>query len=211
MILAPLIENYTTKYAAPLAPYINDVLTYTLAQHGASHMVSGHEQGLLLQFLSTMQQPKRILEIGTFTGFSALCLAQGLAKNGLLYTIELRMQDAAIAQGFINKSPYKTNIKVLTGDANDIIPTLNEQWDLVFIDADKTGYIAYYEMALANLAPNGIIIADNVLFHGEVIKEPVIGKSAKAIHAFNEYVKADKRVSQVLLTVRDGLMLIKKL
>ena len=210
MIISPDAEAYSTIYCSGLTPLINEVLEYTLANHPHSHMVSGKEQGLLLQFLSRMTRPKRILEIGTFTGFSGLCLAEGLVADGELHTLELREEDAATAQAYFNRSSHKDNIHLHIGNALEIIPTLNEKWDLVFIDADKPGYINYYDLVLPNLQSNGWILADNVFFHGEVMKEPVAGKNAKAIAAFNEHVKNDETVEQMILTVRDGLMLIRK-
>jgi predicted O-methyltransferase YrrM len=150
------------------------------------------------------------LEIGTLTGYSAICLAEGMPKNGKLHTIEKREKDAMAAQLFFDKSKFANQIQIHTGDALEIIPNLENIWDLVFIDADKVSYIKYYEMLLPNIRKGGIIIADNVLFHGQVLEEPIKGKNAKAIHQFNEYVLADKRVTQVLLTVRDGLLLIMK-
>lgn len=210
MIIAPEVEAYSTVYCSGLTPLINEVLEYTLANHPHAHMVSGKEQGLLLQFLSRMIRPKRILEIGTFTGFSGLCLAEGLAENGELHTLELREEDAATAQAYFNRSSHKDNIHLHIGNALEIIPQLNEKWDLVFIDADKPGYVNYYNLVLPNLQPNGWILADNVFFHGEVMKEPVTGKNGKAIAAFNEHVKNDESVEQMMLTVRDGLMLIRK-
>lgn len=204
------LEEYVTLYSSLLEPLLQQVLDYTIANHPQAHMISGKEQGLFLQFVSRLQQPKRILEIGTFTGFSALCLAVGLAENGELHTIELRQDDAATAQHFFNQSAYTHQIKLHIGHASDIITGLNEDWDLVFIDADKTGYIDYYEMVLPRLTPGGIIIADNVFFHGQVLEENITGKSAKAIAAFNEHVKSDDRTEQVMLTIRDGLMLIRR-
>ncbi len=210
MIISPDAEAYSKVYCSELSPLINEVLKYTLANHPHAHMVSGKEQGLLLQFLSRMIQPKRILEIGTFTGFSGLCLAEGLAAEGELHTLELREEDAATAKAYFKRSSHKDKIHLHIGNALEIIPALNEKWDLVFIDADKTGYINYYDLVLLNLQPNGWILADNIFFHGEVMKEPVAGKNAKAIAAFNEHVKNDETVEQMILTVRDGLMLIRK-
>jgi len=210
MTMPPEIEAYSTTYCSQLSPLINEVLEHTLNNHPHAHMVSGHEQGLLLQFLSRMIQPQRILEIGTFTGFSGLCMAEGLAADGELHTLELREEDATTAQAYFNRSSHKEKIHLHIGDAHQIIPTLNQQWDMVFIDADKPGYIDYYNLVLPNLSPNGWILADNVLFHGEVLRQPVTGKNAKAIAAFNEHVKSDNRVEQMILTVRDGMMLIRK-
>jgi caffeoyl-CoA O-methyltransferase len=158
-----------------------------------------------------MIHPEKILEIGTFTGFSALCLVKGLQKQGRLHTIELRTEDAATAQRYFNESAYANNIQLHVGDALQLIPTIAEQWDLVFIDADKVNYINYYELTLPRLKPGGWIIADNILFHGQVLQEEIKGKNAQAIQAFNEHIKKDPRVEQVLLTVRDGLMIIKKI
>ena len=203
------------QYADLITSDENDLLAtinqQTIATHPMHHMLSGKVQGQFLTFISTILQPKYVLEIGTFTGYSALCLAAGLQKNGELHTIELREADAASAQ--INFSKYNTDKKIYLhlGNALNIIPTLPYQWDLVFIDADKTGYIDYYEMVLPMLSDNGLIIADNVLFHGQVLEQPLKTKNAKAIDAFNKYIAADKRVQQVLLTVRDGLLLIKKI
>jgi predicted O-methyltransferase YrrM len=161
--------------------------------------------------ISRMLQAKRILELGTFTGFSALCLAEGLAADGQLFTLETREADAATAQQYFDRSQFKDQINLLQGDARAIIPTLSETWDLVFIDADKTSYIDYYEMVLPQLRTGGYLLADNVLFHGEVLQDEVKGKNAKAIAAFNAHVQADPRTENVLLTIRDGLMLIRKL
>jgi caffeoyl-CoA O-methyltransferase len=208
----PIDENqYADQNTSPLSPLLQEVLEFTLTKHTHAHMVSGHTQGMLLQMISHMLRPKRILEIGTFTGFSALCLSAGLPSDGLLYTLELREEDAQTAQAYFNRSEYNKQLIVKTGDARIIIPSLEEKWDLVFIDADKISYIDYYEMVMPQLTPGGYILADNVLFHGEVLHDEVKGKNAKAIAAFNAHVLADSRTRQVLLTVRDGLLLVQKL
>lgn len=204
-------EQYAAKYSSAEDELLQALNLHTTQTHANAHMLSGHVQGSFLSLLSRLLQPKRILEIGTFTGYSALYLAKGLQPGGVLHTIELREDDAATARSYFERSAYKDNIMLHVGDANQIIPTLNELWDMVFIDADKTGYIDYYELILPSVKQNGIIIADNVLFHGQVLEQNISGKNAKAIQAFNEHVKNDKRVEQVLLTVRDGLMLIRKL
>lgn len=204
-------SQYADQHCSALSPLLQEILQYTLAHHPHAHMISGQVQGLFLQMISRMLQPKRILEIGTFTGFSALCLAEGLATGGQLITLEMREADAETAQQYFDRSPFKDHIKLLQGDARAIIPTLNETWDLVFIDADKTSYIDYYEMVLPQLRTGGYLLADNVLFHGEVLQDEVKGKNAKAIAAFNAHVQADPRTEKVLLTIRDGLLLIRKL
>ncbi|HMP93174.1 MAG TPA: class I SAM-dependent methyltransferase [Phnomibacter sp.] len=203
-------DTYCEHFTSPLPALHQEVLEYTLQYHTQAHMVSGHLQGQLLRFLSAMLRPLRVLEVGTFTGFSALCLAEGLMPQSLLYTIELREQDAALAQSFFARSPWSHQIRSLVGHAAGIIPQLTESWDLVFIDADKTGYINYYNLLIARLSTNGLLLADNILFHGEVLQEPVAGKNAKAIAAFNAHVQADERVEQLSLPVRDGLMLVRK-
>lgn len=208
--LHPLAEIYAGQYTTNDDALLNEIAEYTNEKHPKAHMLSGAVQGKLLEMWSSMIKPLRILEIGTFTGYSALCLAKGLAENGLIYTIEVREEDAAVAQNFFNKSVIKHRIILQVGDARKIIPKLNEIWDIVFIDADKVSYLDYYKAVLPHVKSNGYIIADNVLFHGEVLAEEKKGKNAKAIHAFNEHVMQDNRVECVLLTVRDGLLLIRK-
>ena len=206
-----LAEKYAAKFSSSEDVLLQQISTYTNEHHPQSHMLSGQVQGQLLTLISSLLQPKRILEIGTFTGYSALCLAKGLHQQGMLHTIELRETDAAIAQSFFNKSICVEKIQLHVGNAKQIIPALEETWDLVFIDADKTGYIDYYELVLPKLKANGLIIADNVLFYGHVFQENLQGKNAIAIDAFNRHVKNDERVEQVMLTVRDGLLFIRKL
>jgi len=209
MIVLEDIQTYASNHSSDLAPLLAEILDFTLSNHAHPQMISSREQGLFLQFLSSMIRPKRILEIGTFTGFSGLCLASGLADNGELHTLELREEDAATAKAYFKRSPLNEKIHLHIGNALETIPTLQELWDIVFIDADKTGYIDYYDLVLPKMAPGGLIIADNVLFHGEVVKDPLTGKNAKAIDAFNKHVHNDVRTEQVLLTVRDGLMLVR--
>jgi len=158
-----------------------------------------------------MIRPRRILEIGTFTGYSAICLAKGLTDGGELHTIEIRAEDAAKAKEFFSRSSYRSKIILHLGSALDIIPALNETWDLVFIDADKPAYIEYFNLVLPKLRKNGFIFADNIFFHGQVLEEEVKGKNAKAIREFNEYVQKRTDIEKVILTLRDGLFLIRKL
>jgi len=205
-----LAEKYAARFSEESDGLLTEVIAYTEQNHPHAHMLSGQVQGAFLSIISQLLQPKRIIEVGTFTGFSALCLAKGLTSEGELHTLEVREEDAMTAQGFFNKSIHRNQIKLHIGDAKKIIPILPELWDIAFIDADKTGYIDYYELILPNLRRNGLVIADNVLFHGQVLEEEITGKNAKAIHAFNEHVKNDDRVEQVMLTVRDGLMVIRK-
>jgi caffeoyl-CoA O-methyltransferase len=208
-LILPIAQAYAEKYTSSEDSLLQQVNQQTQA-HPHSHMLSGHIQGKFLELLSLLLKPKRILEIGTFTGYSALCLAKGLTEGGALHTIELREEDAATAQQNFNLSDAKDKIFLHIGDALQIIPGLGADWDLVFIDADKVGYIDYYKMVLPRLRKTGVILADNVFFHGEVLQPELKGKNAKAIQAFNEYIQQDESVEKVMLTVRDGLMLIFK-
>jgi predicted O-methyltransferase YrrM len=173
-------------------------------------MLSGHLQGKFLEMTSMMIRPRRILEIGTFTGYSALCLAKGLTDDGLLHTIELREKDATTAQGFFDRSAYKEKIILHTGDAKKIVSRLEETFDLIFIDADKPGYIEYFNLVFSKLKKNGFIFADNVFFHGQAIETEPTGKNAKAIKAFNQFIKERTDIEKMIITLRDGLYLIRK-
>ena len=205
-----LAEEYAAQHTSKEDELLQEINKETTATHKQPHMLSGHVQGKVLEFISFAMRPKYILEIGAFTGYSALCLAKGLQEDGELHTIEIRPEDANICEKNFSKYALHKKIHLHTGNALEIIPNLPFEWDIIFIDADKTGYIAYYEMLLPRLSKNGLIIADNVLFHGQVLNEKISGKSALAIDAFNKHVAADDRTEQVLLTIRDGLLLIKK-
>jgi len=209
-LINPLAEAYAEKFSSPLDELQEEVATHTTATHPHAHMMSSRLQGKFLEIFSILHSPSRILEIGTFTGFSALCLAKGLGEAGKLYTIELREEDAITARRYFERSNYAGRIILHAGNALMIIPQLHENWDLVFIDADKTGYLEYYKLILPHVRSGGVILADNVLYHGEVLDEPVKGKNAKAINEFNEFVKNDNRVEHVLVPIRDGLMMIRK-
>ena len=209
-LLNPLAEAYAQRYSSKLDDLREEVASRTESTHPHAHMMSSRLQGKFLEIFSILHSPQQILEVGTFTGFSALCLAQGLKPGGKLHTIELREEDAATAKGYFGRSKFAGDIILHTGNALKIIPQLHENWDLVFIDADKTGYLDYYKLILPHVRSGGVILADNVLFHGEVLEKPVKGKSAKAISDFNEFVKNDNSVEHVLVPIRDGLMLIRK-
>jgi len=209
-LINPLAEDYAKRFTTGLDRLLHAIETETLASHPHAQMLSGHVQGKFLEMISLMIRPKKILEIGTFTGFSALCLAKGLAEGGVLHTIEIRAEDAAKAEKYFFMSPFADRIKIHHGDAMTVIPALGGNWDLVFLDADKVNYINHYELTLPVMNPGGWMIADNVLFHGQVLEEPLSGKNARAIDAFNRHVAADERVEQVMLTLRDGLMVIRK-
>jgi caffeoyl-CoA O-methyltransferase len=209
-IIHPLALDYAEKFSSVENELLKDIAEHTNTHHQHADMLSGHVQGEFLAMISCLVQPKRILEIGTFVGYSAIYLSKGLQPGGQLHTIELRQEDAATAARNFKRANVADKIVLHNGNALEIIPALNETWDLVFIDADKVGYSAYYALVISKVRSGGLIIADNVLFHGEVLEENIKGKNAIAIHAFNELVKNDDSVEQVMVTVRDGLMLIRK-
>ena len=205
------VQQYSEKYTSPEDELLKKVYDFTIQNHSRHHMISGPLQGKFLEMVSSMIKPKKILEIGTFTGYSALCLAKGLQDDGSLHTIELREEDAKSAKGFFDQSFFKEKIILHIGDALEIVGKLDDTWDLVFIDADKENYIRYFNLVLPKVKQNGFILADNVLFHGEVLEKEIRGKSAKAIQAFNDFLLKRTDVEKMLLPLRDGLMLIRKL
>src|SRR5215204_4074196 len=188
-IVNAAVQQYSEKYTSAEDKLLKKVFDFTIQNHPKHHMISGPLQGKFLEMVSCMIRPLRVLEIGTFTGYSALCLAKGLQNSGLLHTIELRKEEGERARGYFDRSKYRQQIILHIGEALDIIDELDEPWDLVFIDADKEGYIDYFNRVLPKLRQNGFIFVDNVLFHGQVLSEPVKGKNAKAIQAFNDYVQ----------------------
>jgi len=210
-LIHPSVQAYAENFSSPEDMLLKEVNDFTVQEHAESVMLSGPLQGKVLEMISCMIRPRRILEIGTFTGYSALCLAKGLAVDGELHTIELREKDAVQARTFFDKSVYVDQIISHTGNALSIIPEMNEIWDLVFIDADKPAYIEYFNLVLPRLRKNGFILADNIFFHGQVLEENVKGKSAIGIKAFNEFIKERTDIDKVVLTIRDGLYLIRKL
>ena len=210
-LLPAIVEAYVEKYTSEEDELLKKVARFTLEHHPKHHMLSGHLQGKFLEMVSCMIRPLKILEIGTFTGYSALCLAKGLQKEGKLHTIEVRENDANTAKSFFEESFFSQKIILHIGDALKIVDELNESWDLVFIDADKENYTNYFNLVLPKLRPNGFILADNTLFHGQILEKEVKGKSAKAIQAFNDFLLTRTDIEVVMLPLRDGLSLIRKL
>ena len=203
-------NDYASAYSTPTDELLKEIEKYTLEEHAHPVMLSGPLQGKFLEMISLVARPDTILEVGTFTGYSALCLAKGLNSGGQLHTIEIREEDAGISKAYFARSIHNKQIHVHVGNAIDIIPQLDFKWDIVFIDADKANYINYYELTLPRLKSEGLMIIDNVLFHGKVLEDIIKGKNALAIHAFNNHVAMDDRVQQLILTIRDGLMLVRK-
>jgi predicted O-methyltransferase YrrM len=210
-LIDPLVQQYAENYTSKEDALCKEVNDFTVQHHPESVMLSGHLQGKVLEMVSWMIRPRRILEIGTFTGYSALCLVKGLTEDGLLHTIEINEEDAGRARSYFNRSVYSKKILLHRGNALSIIPELKETWDLVFIDADKPAYIEYFNLVIPRLRKNGFILADNIFFHGQVLNDPVKGKSAKGIKAFNQFIQERTDFEKVVLTVRDGLYLIRKL
>ena len=209
-LINPSVQDYAEKFSSAEDALLKEINDFTVKNHPEHHMLSGHLQGKFLEMTGLMIKPRRILEIGTFTGYSALCLAKGLTEDGILHTIELRENDAATAKGFFDRSIYKEKIILHTGDAKEIVNTLDEIFDLVFIDADKPGYIEYFNLVFPKLKKNGFIFADNIFFHGQALEAEPKGKNAKAIKAFNQYISERTDIDKMILTLRDGLYLIRK-
>lgn len=205
--LSEYVENHTSE-ESPLLKKIDHITNEKMVM---PRMLSGHLQGRVLAMLSKMMRPQTILEIGTFTGYSALCLAEGLQENGKIITIDINEELEDVVTDFFNQSQYRYMIDYRIGNALDIIPGLNEVFDIVFIDADKENYLNYYDLTMEKLNPGGIIIADNVLWSGKVIKKSEKNDiETEGLKLFNQKVHTDDRVENVLLPVRDGLMIVRK-
>lgn len=208
--LDDLIENYLGEHASTEDSVLSELSRETFLKVQMPQMLSGHLQGLFLQFISSMVQPRRVLEIGTYTGYSAICLAAGLKADGLLYTIDINEELKPMNEKYFEKAGLTSKIKNLTGDARQIIPTLSETFDLVFIDADKLNYSAYYDLVFDKVRRGGYIIADNVLWSGKVVNEKK-DKDTLAIDGYNKKVKSDERAKCFILPLRDGLNIAQKL
>ncbi|MCU1290136.1 MAG: O-methyltransferase family 3 [Acidobacteria bacterium] len=205
--------KYAETYTAKESETLRKIAQSCYESRSDSSMLSGFYQGRVLSLLTKMIQPKVVLEIGTYLGYSALCFAEGLAPGGKVITLDVNENMHAAAVSFIEKSDYKDRIEFRLGNALEIIPQLDETLDLVFIDADKENYSNYYRLVFEKLRVGGCIIADNVLWSGKVLQAEngkEHGPNTQALHEFNRMILADKRVSNVLLPVRDGLMLIRK-
>lgn len=206
-----LITNYATGMSSPELPVLSALERETHIKETQPVMLSGHLQGSLLQMISKMIRPEKILEIGTFTGYSAICLAQGLAPGGQLHTIEIDEERRDIAEKYFETSGCADRIVAHFGNAVELLQELREDWDLIFIDADKVNYERYFDLVFDDLKPGGLIIADNVLYEGKVLlPEEQQGKNEKAMHRFNLKIKNDDRVEVLILPVRDGLSVIRK-
>ncbi len=206
--LSPLLENYIANHSEPEPQLLTDLTRETHLKVVQPRMITGHFQGRVLSMLSKIINPKYILEIGTYTGYSALCLAEGLQKNGELHTIEVNEELHQLQRKYFDKSGFGDQIFQHTGDALDLIPALEKTFDLVFIDAQKVNYDAYFEVVMTKAKSGSIILSDNVLWSGKVVEPLQKGdKATEALLAYNEKLKTDPRVETVLLPIRDGLTL----
>ncbi len=205
------IEAYSLAHSQPESEILKKINRETNAKVLMPRMLSGHLQGNALTMLSKMIQPKQILEIGTYTGYSGICLAQGLQTGGKLYTIDINEELEKMVRGFIDEAGMNDKINYYIGNALSIIPTINQTFDIVFIDADKKNYANYYDLAFDKVRSGGYIIADNVLWSGKVLDPPEkMDAETKAIHEFNKKVNHDTRVENMLMPIRDGLMIVRK-
>ncbi len=207
----PQLARYLETYTSDESEYLYLLNRETNLRTIMPRMLSGKVQGKFLEIVSRMIKPRRILEIGTFTGYSCICLAEGLTNDGKIFTIESNEEYESIITKYIKKAEIENQVELLIGDALIEIPKLDETFDLVFIDANKEQYIDYYKLAKSKLSLNGFILADNVLWGGKVLNNNNPKKETLAMQAFNNYVKQDKDVEQVMIPLRDGLMLIRKL
>ena len=202
------ILRYSENFSSEPTKILQELSRETNYKVLMPRMMSSHLMGLMLQFISKMTQPKYILEIGTYTGYSAICLAQGLAKNGQLHTIEINAELESFASKYFKKAKLANKIHLHIGNALTLMPELKLKFDLIFIDADKKNYCKYYELAINQLSPGGFILIDNVLWSGKVLHDSKINDTeTKAIKKLNSKIKNDKRVQNILLPLRDGLML----
>ncbi len=208
----PQLENYILAHTVPEDPLLQRLYRDTYLRLVNGRMCSGHLQGSILTFFSRMMAPRRILEIGTYTGYSAICLAKGLPEGGMLHTIEINDELEQFAADYFLEAGLQDRIVQHIGDATAILPGLNETFELAFLDADKRQYLEHFELILPKIVPGGLIIADNTLWGGKVV-----GKIARndeqtlAILAFNDFVSKDLRVEATILPIRDGMTLLRKI
>ncbi|HOW10162.1 MAG TPA: O-methyltransferase [Bacteroidales bacterium] len=204
------LEEYILEYSTPEDPVLEDLFRQTHLRFVNPNRASGHLQGKFLEMISRMINPEAILEIGTFTGYSAICLASGLRPGGKLITVESDDELDEFARSYFRKAGVENKIEKITGRLQDVITTLNEEFDLVFIDGDKREYCEYYELVIGKVRPGGFIIADNVLWGGKVTDKNTRDQQTRGIIEFNEMIRKQDNVENYILPLRDGLMIIRK-
>ena len=204
------LEEYANTHTSSESELLHKIQRETNLEVLRPRMLCGHFQGRLLSMLSKMINPERILEIGTYTGYSALCLAEGLKEGGQLITIDINEELEDRVRTYFSESPFDENIEYMVGNALNILPEHAYTWDLVFIDADKTNYLEYFNMVIPNVRSGAYIIADNVLWSGKVIDDKSSDEDTEALRVFNNFVSSNKNFEVVLLPVRDGLLIVRK-
>ncbi len=211
MELDPQIEEYIFQHIDPENEILHELTRFTNLNVMHPRMLSGHLQGSILRMLCKMIKPKHILEIGTLTGYSSICLAQGLIEGGQVHTLEKNDEIVEIARTFIERMNLSSKITIHVGNALDLIPSFNQQFDLVYIDGEKSEYPGYYQLVIHKVRQGGFIIADNVLWNGKVLlEENQSDYFTKGIKQFNNIIQSDHRVEKIILPVRDGLMILRK-
>ena len=205
------LDDYILSHIDPEGEYLHALWRDTQLKLSYGQMASGHLQGRLLKMLVEMVRPRRVIELGTFSGYSALSMAEGLPEGAELHTIEVYDENEDFLRRWIGGSPWADRIHLHIGDALDIIPTLGDRWDLAFVDADKREYVKYYEMLLPRMNPGGFILADNTLWYGRITEEARASDlQTRGLQEFNDLVANDPRVENVILPLRDGLSIIRK-
>lgn len=207
----PILDQYVCDHSAKEGELLKKINRETHLEVLQPRMLSGHFQGRVLSMFSKMIKPNRILEIGTYTGYSALCLAEGLIAEGKLVTIDVNEELEYRVRSYFDNSEFSQKITYLVGDAIKLIPTINEKWDIVFIDADKWNYLNYYHLVFSSVKVGGYIIADNVLWSGKVADSTKQDRETSILRKYNDFVHNDPRVEEVLMPIRDGLMIARKI
>jgi caffeoyl-CoA O-methyltransferase len=209
-LLSDELTNYLERTCEPEPALLKKINRETHLKVLKPKMLSGHYQGRVLSMISKIHAPRRILEIGTYTAYATLCLAEGLTEDGLIHTIDVNPELEQIIRNNVQQSELLNKIRFHLGEAKEIIPNLNEVWDLVFIDADKANNAAYYDLVIEKVRPGGLILIDNVLWYGKVLSENTKDKDTTVIHQFNNMVANDPRAEKLILPVRDGIFVVRK-
>lgn len=207
---AKAMDRYLSEHSQEEDPVLTELARQTYLNEVHPRMLSGHILGSFLTLFSRMLSPRRILEIGTYTGYSAICLARGLKPGGILTTIEVNDELRTTALKYFRKANLQDQIQLINGDALKLLPKLTESYDLIFIDANKDDYPAYYNLVFDRLRPGGYMLVDNVLWGGKVLQDKLVDTTTQTIDHFNKTIHADQRVENFLLPIRDGLMIIQK-
>lgn len=204
------LEKFLLNHSSPEDPVLEDLYRQTHIRFVNPNMICGHLQGKLLEMISKMIYPENILEIGTFTGYSSICLARGLKPGGLVTTIELNDELTGFARSYFQKAGVESKIIQLTGRAQDIVPGLNQVFDLVYIDGDKPEYSEYFKIVIGKVKIGGYLVVDNVLWGGKVLEKDTKDPQTRGIIEFNEMIRRQENIENIILPVRDGIMLIRK-